>query len=255
MRVLHVAHSTMTSSPSQSTRRPNFPLNVLVAESIGTGPPLTASLLEELGHQVRAFASAEQLLACFEADAADLVLLDLTLRQPGAFHAAEAIRKLELIGRRRTVLFALSAEPPAHLGRCLVGGFDAVLALPIDPKNLEESLERLTGPAVCERELLDRLGGRRDLLRQMSGVLGQSMAAWHADLEAAELSGDGDRARKVAHQMNGALGNLAARYATATATIMENLARSGKVASLRPVRSRLWNELERVRYELARMAE
>jgi HPt (histidine-containing phosphotransfer) domain-containing protein len=163
-------------------------------------------------------------------------------------------RRAEAPGEEHFVTVALSLSPIRDLGRCLEAGFDSVLPVPLESKTLDDALIRLTGPAVHEPELLDRLGGNRGLVRQLQDVLRRSMTAWQNDLDVAVHAGDSDRVRRTAHQMKGALANLAAGPAAAKAKMLEDLGKAGNLEPVSQVRTRLWTELVRVNADLTRIS-
>jgi len=231
-------------SPSPTVVRQS--LRVQVADATAVGRQLAAFLLQKRGHQVSTYATVGELLTENANIAADLVLMDLGLGEQEVLAAARLIRNRETREATRVIVVALSPSPIAHLGRCLEAGFDAVLAVPLDPIALDVELVRMIGPAVNEQELLNRLGGRKDLVRQVQQALQQSMASWQAELDAALVATDAERVRRVGHQMKGALANLSAQAAAADAKLIEDLGRNGNLTCIEAVQGRLWNELARV---------
>src|SRR5262249_37518521 len=124
---------------------------------------------------------------------------------------------------------------------------------PLDPKVLDEVLARLTGPSVCESELLERMGGKRELVQRVFDVFLESLEPWQRDVDDAISSRDGDKLRRVAHQIKGAVANLAARRAIATAKMLEDLGKSGNLSPAQRLRDQLMTELGRVKSALERM--
>src|SRR5262245_6362153 len=229
-------------SPSPAAVRHS--LRVQVADATAVGRQLAAFLLQKRGHQVSTFASVGEMLTENVCIATDLVLMDLGLGELEVFSAARLVRRRATPERPRVL--ALSPTPMAYLGPCLEAGFDAVLAVPLDPVALDVELSRMIGPAVNEQELLNRLGGRKDLVRQMQQVLQQSIASWRTELDAAQAAGDADRIRRVGHEMKGALANLSAPAAAADAKLIEDLGKNGNLTCIAAVQGCLWNELARV---------
>jgi len=102
-------------------------------------------------------------------------------------------------------------------------------------------------PAVALDELLDRLGGRRQLVGQLFAVFEQSAPSWLQELDAACRAGDAERLRKTAHSAKGALATLAAVPAAELAKSLEDLGKSGDLANAPAGIARFSAELERVR--------
>lgn len=234
---------------------PNAPdfvrLTVLVADATAVGRQLAVFLLEQRGHHVEAFATGKELLVRHAAVPADLHLIEVNLVEPDALETARRLRGAQTTGR----LIALSPEPASDCAPCLAAGFDAIVLAPLEPKALDDLLARFAAPVIHVTELLNRVAGNRKLLQQMADALGQSVFMWDSELTAAAAAGNADTIHRIAHQIKGALANLAAGPATAAAKALDDLGKSGNLSAVPAARQRLWSELARVQVELAHLAQ
>lgn len=108
-------------------------------------------------------------------------------------------------------------------------------------------------PVIAVDELLARLGGSREMLAQLVPVLTQSAATWRTELTAALAASDADRLRRAAHQAKGGLLTFAAPRAAAAAKALEDLARSGDLASVSAAVDALLAEIAAVESAVASM--
>ena len=110
-------------------------VRVLVVEDEPDTRELVATVVERLGAEVRAFGTAEEALAAFEAFAPDIVVSDLSLPRIDGW---EMIRRVRATPLGRTVpALALSANASLEdAARALDAGFDVHLAKPISRAEL-----------------------------------------------------------------------------------------------------------------------
>jgi len=242
---------TEVSSPLSPPRAAFTPIVLVVGATESVRH--VAKLFEKCGYQTTVVASPGDTLVRLAGGGADVVILEMSSRRSAALQAARTIRELERKTGHRITLFALTPDP-VDRERCLAAEFDDVLAVPVDPALLDEALRRCAGSAIDEMELVERLGGHRELLPQLRDTLRQNIPSWRTELDAAIRAADADRIRRTAHQMKGALANLAARTAVAMAKVLEDLGGSGRLAAAESVQIRLLAELSHVEAELVRIA-
>ena len=163
--------------------------------------------LTEKGYSVEAVSDADTALARFEADAYDLVILDLLL--PGSRDGLELCRELRARGARAKILMLTARDTVENKIEGLDAGADDYL---VKPFSFRELLARLR--ALARRTEVEEPGpiAFGDLLY---------------DPESREIARDGERIRLTARE--GALFELLLR-------------RRGKVVSRSEIQARIWED-------------
>jgi HPt (histidine-containing phosphotransfer) domain-containing protein len=144
--------------------------------------------------------------------------------------------------------------------RCLRVGMDDYLAKPIRVEDLRRAIREATGPVpgirnqesgvrgpeakrdgpsrtpgptgvLDEAEALARVGGDRQLLRELARLFLDQQPAWLADLHDALEQGDAARLQRTAHTLKGAVATFGARAAAEAALQLETIGHSGALAS------------------------
>jgi two-component system, sensor histidine kinase and response regulator len=106
---------------------------------------LARRLLEKQGHTVVMASNGREAVEAFEADAFDLILMDVQMPELNGMEATEAIRKLEA-GRRRTPIIALTAHAMASdRDLCLAAGMDGFVSKPIQTAELVSAIAQVCG--------------------------------------------------------------------------------------------------------------
>jgi two-component system sensor histidine kinase/response regulator len=125
-------------------------LSVLVAEDNAVNQRLIVRLLEKLGHRPQVVGNGREALAALEADAFDVVLMDVHMPEIDGLTATAEIRRRETEhGRPRLPIVALTAL--AMMGdreACLVAGMDDYLSKPVKRDDLVAALDRVLGVGV-----------------------------------------------------------------------------------------------------------
>ena len=146
--------------------------------------------------------------------------------------------------------------------RCLAAGMDDYVSKPIRAEELFAALDRLCGSDSSERDLrpavwddepvvdwdeaLGRLGGDRELLRELSGTFLDQAPRWMAAIREAIDSGDAAGVRAAAHPLKGSLGTFAATPAAAAAQWLETMGRDGDLTNGRDALAMLEREMARL---------
>jgi CheY-like chemotaxis protein len=95
-------------------------------------------LLEETGHRVSDASTIADAARVLQADAPDVVLLDLTL---GSEDGLSLLSSMDASSAMRPVVVALTGhDDPATLERCAKAGCRAVLVKPIKPLELKSQI-------------------------------------------------------------------------------------------------------------------
>jgi signal transduction histidine kinase/ActR/RegA family two-component response regulator len=126
-------------------------LRVLVAEDDRASLLITTRMLERLGHRVRGVDDGQAALAALEAEAFDLMLLDV---QMPCLDGLETIRRQRARERSlatgRLPVIALTAhDMEEDRQRCLAAGMDGFLPKPIELAALRTEIARVSARPAC----------------------------------------------------------------------------------------------------------
>src|SRR5690606_37083433 len=197
-----------------AVRRARSPLRALVAEDNRVNQQVIERMLSNAGHSVALVGDGEQALAALEADAFDVVLMDVNMPVMNGLDALKLYR-FATPAEEAPPFVALTADATDETRRqCEEAGFSAYLSKPVDMEQLLGLLDRLatarqspastpprahpSEPDQPARPVLD--GAHLDRLRQLDDsddFVGNLIRDFIADaeqlvgeLEAAALSGD-----------------------------------------------------------------
>jgi PAS domain S-box-containing protein len=168
-----------------------------------------------------------------DAEAFDLVLMDLQMPEMDGYTATGAIRKT---GNQSLPIVAMTADAMSGVAeRCREAGMNDYVTKPIDPQELFTTLVRWIAPGSrplnpaaaratepeAEPELpelpgidtadgLQRVGGNKTAYRKLLLKFAHNNANAVADIRAALQQGDQARAERLAHTLKGVAGNIGA---------------------------------------------
>lgn len=100
--------------------------------------------------------------------------------------------------------------------------------------------------AINSQELLERVGGDRELVSELLECFRRDYPAQIQQARAALVRAESKGVENAAHSLKGALANLAASNAHALAAQLENLGQSGQFSRAHEILADLERELERV---------
>ena len=129
------------------------------------------------------------------------------------------------------------------------GGEPLPVAIPVEapqPQQEEESL-----PVFDRDELLERLGGREEMLGRFIGMFNENVTCYLELLTKAIENGDTEQVRIQAHTIKGASANISARRVRHTSSIIEQHAREGRLTEAAGQLQLLESELEAFRLQVA----
>ncbi len=259
-------------------------LRILLAEDGMVNQQVAVRLLELRGHAVAIANNGREALAVLfgqepgaRAQGAggdaplspdfDVVLMDLQMPEMDGFAATAAIREREKSTGGHVPIIALTAHAmKGDRERCLDAGMDGYLSKPIQSRALYEAVEGLAsarkpaeeavgprpaleGPpaeGVDWKGALERLGGRKELLREMARLFLKESAKLLPQIEASLAAGDAAKVQRLAHTLKSAADWFGARAAVAAAWGLERLAQNGNLVGGSEARSALEQELQRI---------
>ncbi|MGB8494650.1 MAG: PAS domain S-box protein [Candidatus Acidiferrum sp.] len=220
---------------------------ILLVEDNAVNQKLAVQLLEKMGHQVALANNGAEACEALRTAAYDLVLMDLQMPVMGGLEATCKIREGEQHSGQHVPILAMTAHAAEQdEKRCLEAGMDGYLTKPIRREVLRKEIERaVTQSGSAEngneaaprselseaewnvRELLERLEGDQDFLRELLQI-------FHADsqttlLKARDALAQEDLAEvsRAAHTLKGMLRNLSMNAAAEIAAALETAARNG----------------------------
>lgn len=206
---LHLPFARGTALPASTRQSAGTvpPLTVLVVEDHPVNQEVAEGFLAGLGHRAVIAATGEMALDLLTTDRFDAVLMDVSL--PG-ISGIETTRRLRALpGHAHVPVIGVSAHAqPKDREACLSAGMNEVVAKPLTPEALAETLADLcaAGVAPAVRETLSDLGPERtrEVLRLMLDRLQPEVQA----LAEALRSGAADDVDRRAHRLKGAVGNF-----------------------------------------------
>ncbi|HTU93278.1 MAG TPA: response regulator, partial [Gemmataceae bacterium] len=237
-------------------------LRVLLAEDNLVNQMLAVRLLEKQGHSVVVAGNGREAVEAVERGSFDLVLMDVQMPEMDGFEATIAIRQRESDTGRHVPILAMTAYAmKGDRERCLQSGMDGYVSKPIQPRELWETIDKLVDPdgmaaldeasvsaGVVDRdEMMERVGGDAQLLRELIDVFFEDFPRMWQEVRDALAHGDARKLSRAAHTLKGAVSVFGAGAARASAERLEQLARTGDLASVGEAVAQLEAELERLK--------
>jgi PAS domain S-box-containing protein len=117
-------------------------LNILIAEDNSINARVAVRLLQKYGHKPTLVQNGRMALEALNANAFDVVLMDLQMPDMDGFEATNAIRELEKITGRHIPIVAMTAHAMnGDRERCLSAGMDGYVSKPINQQELLDSID------------------------------------------------------------------------------------------------------------------
>jgi CheY-like chemotaxis protein len=201
-------------------------MKILLAEDNPVNMKLARRLLERVGLEVDVAENGARALEELERRSYDLVLMDVQMPEMDGLEATRKIREREKGTSTHVPIVALTAHSmKGDRERFLAGGMDDYLSKPLDAGQLYRVLSKHLS-AVGEQkispestgatgvldlhELYDRLGGDRELARELLSVFLDEHVKMSAGVEKALQAGDAEGLKAAAHGLKGMAANISA---------------------------------------------
>ena len=215
------------------------PANILLAEDNVVNQRVAAGLLQRRGHQVTVVSDGREAVNAVLRVPFDLVLMDLQMPEMGGIDATALIRKREAVSGAHVRIIAMTAHAmSSDRERCLAAGMDGYLSKPIDQALLFRVVEQGSGgelPAVRApfdaAGLLARVGGDRDLMRQVVRLFLEDCPGRLSAIRSAIVANDAARLRDAAHALRGAAGTLSAGGVVDAALVLERMGTENRMGA------------------------
>jgi two-component system sensor histidine kinase/response regulator len=269
------AHAAADASMGRDARA-----RVLLAEDNPINRRLVTALLEKRGHPVvtvdNGRSAVEAVMAAETAGIApfEVVLMDLQMPELDGLEATAAIRNAELGTGRHIPIVALTAHAmKGDRERCLAAGMDAYLSKPIRTAELIALIDQLTGtaqpaapvtsvadgdlgpePPFDSDDVLGRVGGDRELLRELLGIFRQESPRLLSLIVHSLRVGDAKGLEQAAHTLRGSVGSFGATTAAKLALALEMAGRDGTLTDASDHIAALAREVTRIETGLAGLA-
>lgn len=254
-------------SSFHSIERSDHSLRVLLAEDNPVNQRLVVRLLEKRGHAIIVARDGREALEAFERERFDAVLMDVQMPDMNGLEATAAIREKERATSRYTPIIAMTAHAiKGDRERCMEAGMDGYIAKPIKPDEMFRVLEefaseiqnayaRADGESLDRLAILERLGGDADLLREVAGLFLEKQEKQLREIRDAIDCGDASRLEQAAHTLKGSLGNFHAHASIRTASLLEEMGRSGELDGAREALAEMERQIDRLKPALAEIAD
>jgi signal transduction histidine kinase/DNA-binding response OmpR family regulator len=223
------------------------PLHILVAEDNLINQRLATAFLEKAGHRVTLAGTGIEALSKWRESDFDLILMDVQMPEADGFEATRQIRQQEqAMGRHVTIVATTAHAMTGDRERCLQAGMDEYLSKPIDRQELLEVIARqrgrrivapaapyaatsaradLTPEVVNKAEVLSRLDGDDELLREIVSIFLTDCPSLVEQVSAAIMRQDSDGLERAAHKLRGAVTTFASGKALSAAQQLETMGR------------------------------
>jgi signal transduction histidine kinase/DNA-binding response OmpR family regulator len=250
------AHTVTPPPQPIATPRP-WQLRILLAEDNSVNQQVAVRWLERLGHRVRVASTGRQVIALWQAEPFDVILMDVQMPEMDGFEATRIIRQQEQDRPCRIPIIAMTAHAmKGDRERCLAAGMDDYVAKPIRREELIAALERVCSrrpqvhhcltptnapsPSALEPTVvidlaaaLERLNGDTALWAELVELFLRDTPQLLQQIEAALASGDVEALRRAAHSVKGSAAYIGCSTLSALAARLEQLAVAPLVESAR----------------------
>ncbi|HEX4607947.1 MAG TPA: response regulator [Urbifossiella sp.] len=250
-------------------------LRVLVVEDNPFNQKVSAMKLERWGHRVTVADSGKAALAALAGERFDLMFTDLDMPDMDGYELTAAVRRAEAGGVRRLPVVAMTAHAmKGAREECLAAGMDDYVSKPVRDDDLLAAIRRVTdarqtaedtapryqqdtgelAPAAAafnDATVLERVGGNRDVLRQLVIVFYQDCNTQMAALRDAIRERDAEGLRSAAHVLKGMVAFFGVAAATEAARKLEQLGARGELDGAAPLSAELARELTGIEAGLA----
>jgi PAS domain S-box-containing protein len=255
-----------------SIRESGRRLRILLAEDNPVNQTVAAKMLERMGHGVSIAENGREALEALEKQGFDLVLMDIQMPEVDGFEATRIVRERETATGEHLPIIAMTAHAmKGDKEKCFEGGMDGYIAKPINAEQLFETIEDLFrwrkaanrlsevlaagGHALDTTRILERIGGDRDLLKELAALFVRDCPKMLSDIRDAVREGSAEALQMAAHALKGSVSNFAADAAVQAASRLETMARNRDMMNTSQALKELEQETDRVLESLSALAD
>ncbi len=243
---------------------------VLVAEDDPTNRTVLLAILERMGYRADAAVDGQEAVAAWEKGAHELIFMDVQMPGMNGLEATRVIRARQQGSGRSVSIIALTGNAGREdRERCLDAGMDDYVVKPVQPKDISGAIQRQMekrageekvggvlsassgGKPVFNRgELLDRLGGNQELLKEVIQVFLNDVPLQIENLKKRLAEEEKAAVVRQAHTLKGAAANIGAERVRETAWELEQAAGGGDWEKVRAVARALESRVESLKAHL-----
>jgi CheY-like chemotaxis protein len=239
---------------------------LLLVEDNAVNREVALGILENLGYPADIACDGLSALTLLGENRYAAVLTDCNLPELDGYQLARLIRDpMTMVLDHKVPIIAMTAHALAgDREKCLMSGMDEYVAKPVNPRMLQEILDRLTGVendagetsamprksvtpehlTFDRQELIERVMGNEDIARRVADRFVSDIPAQLAALSGAIEGADRDRAHAIAHSIKGAAANVSAVALSRITAALEAAAKSGDMLRARECMAALSGEFE-----------
>ncbi len=260
---------SMISEPSANA------LRVLLAEDNEVNAEIATSMLATLDCLVEVACNGIEAVEKATANAYEIIFMDCQMPEMDGFTATRKIRQINP-SPRPTIIAMTAFAMEGDREKCLASGMDDYLAKPvtfalltrivkkyasviheqrassssqpIKPTPATTTTTLATGPIFDLDAGLAVTGGKSTILRKAIGIWWKKVPTWLGELKAAIQANDHAQAKRIAHSIRGAAGNIGALGVAKLAARMEN--QSEDIAAVASLHDTLIMEIDRLQQAL-----
>jgi signal transduction histidine kinase/CheY-like chemotaxis protein/HPt (histidine-containing phosphotransfer) domain-containing protein len=240
-------------------------LDILLVDDVEINRLLVQAILEPCGHRITWAEDGRKALEAYVSKRFDIVFMDVQMPRMDGLQATRAIREYERTrGRSEHVpivaMTAFSGNEDRQI--CLDAGMDDYLAKPVTATQLVQLLNKFcfcpieavgaatkvtpitsapiaspnerdeTVVVFAQNELLERLGGRSEMIPRFVGLFCKGLFPQLEGLVTALAAEDAAGVRLHAHAIKGSAANIAALRIQKTAAMIESAAKEGDLTEV-----------------------
>jgi PAS domain S-box-containing protein len=256
-----------SSERRKKSGRAHVKLRILVAEDNEINQLVARRLFEKLGHKVTVVGNGREALSAVQSGKFDLVAMDVQMPEMDGFETTAAIRNLQEKAVAHIPIMAMTADAmKGDRERCFAAGMDGYISKPVRAEALRKAISQVMNPSkggktaasIPSREdgIIDRAAlfagfdGDRGLLRKAIKLFLADYPLHLAHIKKALRASDAEALARAAHALKGAVGNFAAKNATAAAQLIEGFGRAGDISAASGALATLESELALLSEEL-----
>jgi two-component system, sensor histidine kinase and response regulator len=207
-------------------------LHILLAEDNRTNQTVATRMLKKMGHSPVIAGNGNEALLLLTTHRFDLVLMDIQMPEMDGLMTTMKIRESERGTRLHMPIIAMTAHAmKGDRERCIEAGMDGYVSKPISSLELREAIaaalhqrgstgftidshakqEEAALPTAIAWDMdktLERLGGDKELFREVIEIFLDDVPKHMASLRRAIADGDGEAIEQTAHTLKGELGYL-----------------------------------------------
>lgn len=224
-------------------------LRILLVEHNTVNRKLAERILTRLGYRVEAVGSSKEALEILERDRRELLLISVHLPDRDGLETARIVRDPASQVRQHDIpIVGITTRVAAEtVERCVAAGMNDCLVRPIEPEDLRRAIERQlrgepqpapggagvrTSALYNRRELLERMSGDEDLLRDVLRTFIAGAPPMVEAMHRAVLGRDARALWEGAQRLTDAAANVSAEGVRSLAHRIERAGRAGELGEV-----------------------